>query len=224
MRDDSTDSPTSRSRRRSTGMFASFIRNARRERADRRRPPELGGQLTRSIPRSTSSMSAASPRSWPRIWSKRSGAGRAVPPQSALNQNVIALERNEDHFVSSPRPTAFRPRDSDRGGHWRVLSEASAAGVALNRGTAGNLRPRVGPEDSAIKAARHQSARRRSAFDWAQQIRSRAKAVTLVTGATNTAHTGLRRGCPGRSHGRTNHTATVPRAGGRPVPGRGLTG
>lgn len=165
-----------------TGLFALFyagMRGATAQIVDAL--PELGGQLTALYPEKYIFDVAG----YPKILAK--DLVKALTQQAAqfnapsfLNQNVAALEREEDHFVlvteTDRFPTravliaagigAFSPRRLPqacaepwygRGVHDRVTDPAEFHGKKIVI---------IGGGDSA--------------FDWAQQLRGRASEVTLV--------------------------------------------
>jgi thioredoxin reductase len=165
-----------------TGLFASFytgMRGATARIVDAL--PQLGGQLTALYPEKYIFDAGG----FPKVLAKdlvRALTEQAAqfPFKSHLNQNVTALERNDDHFVLVTETDRFPTR--------AIVIAAGIGAFSPRRLPQACAEPWYGrgifdrvsdPEDF-----RGQSiviiGGGDSAFDWAQQLRSRAKAVTLV--------------------------------------------
>lgn len=165
-----------------TGLFASFytgMRGATARIVDAL--PQLGGQLTALYPEKyifdVGGFAKILAKDLVKALVEQASQ---FPFKSHLNQNVTALERNDDHFVIVTETDRFPTR-----------SIVIAAGI-------GAFSPRRLPQSCAEpwygrgifdrvsdpEAFRGQSiviiGGGDSAFDWAQQLRDRAKAVTLV--------------------------------------------
>jgi ferredoxin/flavodoxin---NADP+ reductase len=165
-----------------TGLFASFytgMRGATARIVDAL--PQLGGQLTALYPEKyifdVGGFAKILAKDLVKMLVEQASQ---FPFKSHLNQNVTALERNDDHFVLVTETDRFPTR-----------SIVIAAGI-------GAFSPRRLPQSCAEpwygrgifdrvsdpEEFRGQSiviiGGGDSAFDWAQQLRDRAKAVTLV--------------------------------------------
>src|ERR1700693_1189653 len=165
-----------------TGLFAAFyagMRGATAQIGDAL--PELGGQLTALYPEKY----IFDVGGFTKILAK--DMVKALREQadqfhfkSHLNQNVTALERNEDHFILVTETDRFPPRT--------IIMTAGIGALSPRRLPQACAEPWYGrgifDRVSDPEEFRGQSiviiGGGDSAFDWAQQLRSRAKAVTLV--------------------------------------------
>jgi ferredoxin/flavodoxin---NADP+ reductase len=165
-----------------TGLFASFyagMRGATAQIVDAL--PELGGQLTALYPEKY----IFDVGGFTKILAK--DMVKALREQadqfhfkSHLNQNVTALERNEDHFVLVTETDRFPTRT--------IVIAAGIGAFSPRRLPQACAEPWYGrgifDRVSDPEEFRGQSiviiGGGDSAFDWAQQLRGRAKAVTLV--------------------------------------------
>ncbi len=165
-----------------TGLFASFyagMRGATAQIVDAL--PELGGQLTALYPEKY----IFDVGGFAKILAK--DMVKALREQadqfhfkSHLNQNVTALERNEDHFILVTETDRFPTRT--------IVIAAGIGAFSPRRLPQACAEPWYGrgifDRVSDPEEFRDQSiviiGGGDSAFDWAQQLRDRAKAVTLV--------------------------------------------
>ena len=165
-----------------TGMFASFyagMRGATAQIVDAL--PELGGQLTALYPEKY----IFDVGGFAKILAK--DLVKALKEQAEqfhfkphLNQNVIALEKNEDHFVLVTETDSFPTRT--------IVIAAGIGAFSPRRLPQACAEPWYGrgifDRVSDPEEFRGQNiviiGGGDSAFDWAQQLRDRAKAVTLV--------------------------------------------
>ena len=165
-----------------TGLFASFyagMRGATAQIVDAL--PELGGQLTALYPEKY----IFDVGGFAKILAK--DLVKALRDQadqfhfkSHLNQNVTALERNEDHFVLVTETDRFPTR--------AIVIAAGIGAFSPRRLPQACAEPWYGKgifdRVSDPEQFRGQNiviiGGGDSAFDWAQQLRDRAKAVTLV--------------------------------------------
>jgi thioredoxin reductase len=165
-----------------TGLFASFytgMRGATAQIVDAL--PELGGQLTALYPEKY----IFDVGGFTKILAK--DLVKALRDQadqfhfkSHLNQNVTALERNEDHFVLVTETDRFPTR--------AIVIAAGIGAFSPRRLPQACAEPWYGKgifdRVSDPEQFRGQNiviiGGGDSAFDWAQQLRDRAKAVTLV--------------------------------------------
>jgi thioredoxin reductase (NADPH) len=165
-----------------TGLFASFyagMRGATAQIVDAL--PELGGQLTALYPEKY----IFDVGGFAKILAK--DLVKALKEQAEqfhfkphLNQNVIALEKNEDHFVLVTETDSFPTRT--------IVIAAGIGAFSPRRLPQACAEPWYGrgifDRVSDPEEFRGQNiviiGGGDSAFDWAQQLRERAKAVTLV--------------------------------------------
>ncbi len=165
-----------------TGLFASFyagMRGATAQIVDAL--PELGGQLTALYPEKY----IFDVGGFAKILAK--DLVKALKEQAEqfhfkphLNQNVIALEKNEDHFVLVTETDSFPTRT--------IVVAAGIGAFSPRRLPQACAEPWYGrgifDRVSDPEEFRGQNiviiGGGDSAFDWAQQLRDRAKAVTLV--------------------------------------------
>ena len=165
-----------------TGLFASFyagMRGATAQIVDAL--PELGGQLTALYPEKY----IFDVGGFAKILAK--DLVKALKEQAEqfhfkphLNQNVIALEKNEDHFVLVTETDSFPTRT--------IVIAAGIGAFSPRRLPQACAEPWYGrgifDRVSDPEEFRGQNiviiGGGDSAFDWAQQLRDRAKAVTLV--------------------------------------------
>jgi thioredoxin reductase len=165
-----------------TGLFASFytgMRGASARIVDAL--PQLGGQLTALYPEKYIFDAGGFPKILAKDLVKAlTEQASQFPFKSHLNQNVTALERNDDHFVLVTETDRFPTR--------AIVIAAGIGAFSPRRLPQACAEPWYGrgifDRVSDPEEFRGQSiviiGGGDSAFDWAQQLRSRAKAVTLV--------------------------------------------
>jgi thioredoxin reductase len=165
-----------------TGLFASFytgMRGATARIVDAL--PQLGGQLTALYPEKYIFDAGGFAKILAKdLVNALVEQASQFPFQSHLNQNVTALERNDDHFVLVTETDRFPTR--------AIVIAAGIGAFSPRRLPQACAEPWYGrgifDRVSDPEEFRGQSiviiGGGDSAFDWAQQLRSRAKAVTLV--------------------------------------------
>jgi thioredoxin reductase len=165
-----------------TGLFASFytgMRGATAQIVDAL--PELGGQLTALYPEKY----IFDVGGFARILAK--DLVRALREQtdqfhfkSHLNQNVTALERNDDHFVLVTETDRFPTRSIVIAAGIGAFSPRRLPQACAEPWYGRGIFDRVSNPDEFRGQRIVIIGGGDSAFDWAQQLRDRAKAVTLV--------------------------------------------
>jgi thioredoxin reductase (NADPH) len=165
-----------------TGLFASFytgMRGATAQIVDAL--PELGGQLTALYPEKY----IFDVGGFAKILAK--DLVKALKEQveqfhhkAHLNQNVIALERNEDHFVLVTDTDGFPTRAIVIAGGIGAFAPRRLPQACAEPWYGRGIFDRVSDPDDFRGQNIVIIGGGDSAFDWAQQLRDRAKAVTLV--------------------------------------------
>jgi ferredoxin/flavodoxin---NADP+ reductase len=165
-----------------TGLFASFyagMRAATAQIVDAL--PELGGQLTALYPEKY----IFDVGGFAKILAK--DLVRALRDQvdqfhhkAHLNQNVTALERHEDHFVLVTETDRFPTRAVVIAGGIGAFSPRRLPQACADPWYGRGIFDRVSNPDEFRDQSIVIIGGGDSAFDWAQQLRDRAKAVTLV--------------------------------------------
>jgi thioredoxin reductase len=165
-----------------TGLFASFytgMRGATAQIVDAL--PELGGQLTALYPEKY----IFDVGGFAKILAK--DLVKALKEQveqfhhkAHLNQNVIALDRNEDHFVLVTETDRFPTRAIVIAGGIGAFSPRRLPQACAEPWYGRGIFDRVSDPEEFRGQSIVIIGGGDSAFDWAQQLRDRAKAVTLV--------------------------------------------
>jgi thioredoxin reductase (NADPH) len=165
-----------------TGLFASFytgMRGATAQIVDAL--PELGGQLTALYPEKY----IFDVGGFSKILAK--DLVKALKEQvdqfhhkAHLNQNVTALERNDDHFVLVTETDRFPTRAIVIAGGIGAFSPRRLPQACADPWYGRGIFDRVSDPDEFRDQSIIIIGGGDSAFDWAQQLRDRAKAVTLV--------------------------------------------
>ena len=165
-----------------TGLFASFyagMRGATAQIVDAL--PELGGQLTALYPEKY----IFDVGGFAKILAK--DLVKALKEQveqfhhkAHLNQNVIALERNEDHFVLVTETDRFPTRAIVIAGGIGAFAPRRLPQACAEPWYGRGIFDRVSDPEEFRGQSIVIIGGGDSAFDWAQQLRDRAKAVTLV--------------------------------------------
>jgi thioredoxin reductase len=165
-----------------TGLFASFyagMRGATAQIVDAL--PELGGQLTALYPEKY----IFDVGGFAKILAK--DLVKALKEQveqfhhkAHLNQNVIALERNEDHFVLVTDTDGFPTRAIVIAGGIGAFAPRRLPQACAEPWYGRGIFDRVSNPEEFRGQSIVIIGGGDSAFDWAQQLRDRAKAVTLV--------------------------------------------
>jgi thioredoxin reductase (NADPH) len=165
-----------------TGLFASFyagMRGATAQIVDAL--PELGGQLTALYPEKY----IFDVGGFTKILAK--DMVKALREQadqfhfkSHLNQNVTALERNDDHFVLVTETDRFPTRTIVIAAGIGAFSPRRLPQACAEPWYGRGIFDRVSNPDDFRDQRIVIIGGGDSAFDWAQQLRERAKAVTLV--------------------------------------------
>ena len=165
-----------------TGLFASFytgMRGATAQIVDAL--PELGGQLTALYPEKY----IFDVGGFAKILAK--DLVKALKEQvdqfhhkAHLNQNVIALERNEDHFVLVTDTDSFPTRAIVIAGGIGAFAPRRLPQACAEPWYGRGIFDRVSDPEEFRGQSIVIIGGGDSAFDWAQQLRDRAKAVTLV--------------------------------------------
>jgi len=165
-----------------TGLFASFyagMRGATAQIVDAL--PDLGGQLTALYPEKY----IFDVGGFAKILAK--DLVKALKEQveqfhhkAHLNQNVIALERNEDHFVLVTETDRFPTRAIVIAGGIGAFSPRRLPQACAEPWYGRGIFDRVSDPEEFRDQSIVIIGGGDSAFDWAQQLRDRAKAVTLV--------------------------------------------
>ena len=165
-----------------TGLFASFytgMRGATAQIVDAL--PELGGQLTALYPEKY----IFDVGGFAKILAK--DLVKALKEQveqfhhkAHLNQNVAALERNEDHFVLVTETDRFPTRAIVIAGGIGAFSPRRLPQACAEPWYGRGIFDRVSDPEEFRGQSIVIIGGGDSAFDWAQQLRDRAKAVTLV--------------------------------------------
>jgi thioredoxin reductase len=165
-----------------TGLFASFytgMRGAKAQIVDAL--PELGGQLTALYPEKY----IFDVGGFAKILAK--DLVKALKEQveqfhhkAHLNQNVTALERNDDHYVLVTETDRFPTRAIVIAGGIGAFSPRRLPQACAEPWYGRGIFDRVSDPEEFRDQSIVIIGGGDSAFDWAQQLRSRAKAVTLV--------------------------------------------
>jgi thioredoxin reductase (NADPH) len=165
-----------------TGLFASFytgMRGAKAQIVDAL--PELGGQLTALYPEKY----IFDVGGFARILAK--DLVKALKEQveqfhhkAHLNQNVVALERNDDHYVLVTETDRFPTRAIVIAGGIGAFSPRRLPQQCAEPWYGRGIFDRVSDPEEFRGQSIVIIGGGDSAFDWAQQLRDRAKAVTLV--------------------------------------------
>jgi ferredoxin/flavodoxin---NADP+ reductase len=165
-----------------TGLFASFytgMRGATAQIVDAL--PQLGGQLTALYPEKYIFDVAG----FTKVLAK--DLVKALVEQAAqfnfpahLNQNVTALEREDDHFVLVTETDRFPTRAIVIAGGIGAFSPRRLPQACAEPWYGKGIFDRVSNPDEFRGQSIVIIGGGDSAFDWAQQLRDRAKAVTLV--------------------------------------------
>jgi thioredoxin reductase len=165
-----------------TGLFASFyagMRAATAQIVDAL--PELGGQLTALYPEKY----IFDVGGFAKILAK--DLVKALKEQvdqfhhkAHLNQNVTALERNDDHFVLVTETDRFPTRAIIIAGGIGAFSPRRLPQACADPWYGRGIFDRVSDPNEFRGQSIVIIGGGDSAFDWAQQLRDRAKAVTLV--------------------------------------------
>src|ERR1700693_257320 len=165
-----------------TGLFAAFyagMRGATAQIVDAL--PELGGQLTALYPEKY----IFDVGGFTKILAK--DLVKALKEQveqfhhkAHLNQNVTALERNEDHFVLVTETDRFPTRAIVIAGGIGAFSPRRLPQACAEPWYGRGIFDRVSDPEEFRGQSIVIIGGGDSAFDWAQQLRDRAKAVTLV--------------------------------------------
>jgi thioredoxin reductase (NADPH) len=165
-----------------TGLFASFyagMRGATARIVDNL--PQLGGQLTALYPEKY----IFDVGGFSKILAK--DLVKALKEQvdqfhhkAHLNQNVTALERNDDHFVLVTETDRFPTRAIVIAGGIGAFSPRRLPQACADPWYGRGIFDRVSDPDEFRDQSIVIIGGGDSAFDWAQQLRDRAKAVTLV--------------------------------------------
>lgn len=165
-----------------TGLFASFytgMRGATAQIVDAL--PELGGQLTALYPEKY----IFDVGGFAKILAK--DLVKALKEQvdqfhhkAHLNQNVVALERNDEHFVLVTETDRFPTRAVVIAGGIGAFSPRRLPQQCAEPWYGKGIYDRVSDPDEFRGQSIVIIGGGDSAFDWAQQLRDRAKAVTLV--------------------------------------------
>jgi thioredoxin reductase (NADPH) len=165
-----------------TGLFASFyagMRGATAQIVDAL--PELGGQLTALYPEKY----IFDVGGFAKILAK--DLVKALKEQvdqfhhkAHLNQNVIALEKEEDHFVLVTETDSFPTRTIVIAGGIGAFSPRRLPQACAEPWYGRGIFDRVSDPEEFRGQNIVIIGGGDSAFDWAQQLRDRAKAVTLV--------------------------------------------
>ena len=165
-----------------TGLFASFytgMRGATAQIVDAL--PELGGQLTALYPEKY----IFDVGGFAKILAK--DLVKALREQteqfhfkSHLNQNVTALERNDDHFILVTETDRFPTRAIVIAGGIGAFSPRRLPQACADPWYGRGIFDRVSNPEEFRGQRIVIIGGGDSAFDWAQQLRDRAKAVTLV--------------------------------------------
>jgi thioredoxin reductase len=165
-----------------TGLFASFyagMRGATAQIVDAL--PQLGGQLTALYPEKY----IFDVGGYTKILAK--DLVRALVDQAAqfrfkshLNQNVTALERADDHFVLITETDRFPTRSIVIAGGIGAFSPRRLPQACAEPWYGKGIFDRVSDPEEFRDQSIVIIGGGDSAFDWAQQLRDRAKAVTLV--------------------------------------------
>jgi thioredoxin reductase len=165
-----------------TGLFASFytgMRGATAQIVDAL--PELGGQLTALYPEKY----IFDVGGFAKILAK--DLVKALKEQvdqfhhkAHLNQNVVALERNDQHFVLVTETDRFPTRAVVIAGGIGAFSPRRLPQQCAEPWYGKGIYDRVSDPDEFRGQSIVIIGGGDSAFDWAQQLRDRAKAVTLV--------------------------------------------
>ena len=165
-----------------TGLFASFYTGMRAATAQIVVAlPELGGQLTALYPEKY----IFDVGGFAKILAK--DLVKALKEQvdqfhhkAHLNQNVTALERNDDHFVLVTETDRFPTRAIVIAGGIGAFSPRRLPQACADPWYGRGIFDRVSDPDEFRDQSIVIIGGGDSAFDWAQQLRDRAKAVTLV--------------------------------------------
>jgi thioredoxin reductase (NADPH) len=165
-----------------TGLFASFYAGMRGSTAQIVDAlPELGGQLTALYPEKY----IFDVGGFAKILAK--DLVKALKEQveqfhhkAHLNQNVIALERNEDHFVLVTETDRFPTRAIVIAGGIGAFAPRRLPQACAEPWYGRGIFDRVSDPDEFRGQNIVIIGGGDSAFDWAQQLRDRARAVTLV--------------------------------------------
>jgi len=165
-----------------TGLFASFytgMRGATAQIVDAL--PELGGQLTALYPEKY----IFDVGGFSKVLAK--DLVKALREQveqfhhkAHLNQNVVALERNDDHFVLVTETDRFPTRAIVIAGGIGAFSPRRLPQQCAEPWYGRGIFDRVSDPEEFRGQSIVIIGGGDSAFDWAQQLRDRAKAVTLV--------------------------------------------
>ena len=165
-----------------TGLFASFytgMRGATAQIVDAL--PELGGQLTALYPEKY----IFDVGGFAKILAK--DLVKALKEQveqfhhkAHLNQNVTALERNDDHYVLVTETDRFPTRSIVIAGGIGAFSPRRLPQACAEPWYGRGIFDRVSDPEEFRDQSIVIIGGGDSAFDWAQQLRDRAKAVTLV--------------------------------------------
>jgi thioredoxin reductase (NADPH) len=165
-----------------TGLFASFytgMRGAKAQIVDAL--PQLGGQLTALYPEKY----IFDVGGFSKILAK--DLVKALVDQTSqfhhkahLNQNVTALERNDDHFVLITETDRFPTRAIVIAGGIGAFSPRRLPQQCAEPWYGRGIFDRVSDPEEFRGQSIVIIGGGDSAFDWAQQLRDRAKAVTLV--------------------------------------------
>ncbi len=170
-----------------TGLFASFytgMRGAMAQIVDAL--PELGGQLTALYPEKY----IFDVGGFAKILAK--DLVKALKEQveqfhhkAHLNQNVTALERNDDHYVLVTETDRFPTRAIVIAGGIGAFSPRRLPQACAEPWYGRGIFDRVSDPEEFRDQSIVIIGGGDSAFDWAQQLRDRAKAVTLVHRSDN---------------------------------------
>jgi thioredoxin reductase len=165
-----------------TGLFASFytgMRGATARIVDAL--PQLGGQLTALYPEKyifdVGGFTKILAKDLVKALTEQASQ---FPFKSHLNQNVTALERNDDHFVLITETDRFPTRAIVIAGGIGAFSPRRLPQACAEPWYGRGIFDRVSDPDQFKGQRIVIIGGGDSAFDWAQQLRDRAKTVTLV--------------------------------------------
>lgn len=165
-----------------TGLFASFytgMRGATAQIVDAL--PQLGGQLTALYPEKyifdVGGFSKVLAKDLVNALVEQASQFRF---KSHLNQNVTALERNEDHFVLVTETARFPTRAIVIAAGIGAFSPRRLPQACAEPWYGKGIFDRVSNPDEFRGQSIVIIGGGDSAFDWAQQLRDRARAVTLI--------------------------------------------
>jgi ferredoxin/flavodoxin---NADP+ reductase len=165
-----------------TGLFAAFytgMRGATAQIVDAL--PELGGQLTALYPEKyifdVGGFTKILAKDLVKVLREQADQFHF---KSHLNQNVTALERNDDHFVLVTETDRFPTRAIVIAGGIGAFSPRRLPQACAEPWYGRGIFDRVSDPEEFRDQSIVIIGGGDSAFDWAQQLRSRAKAVTLV--------------------------------------------